>query len=628
MNFVMRMAGRTRRLGGWLERRLAFENRRNVFVAALAAMCVAAVVTLLRGQDSNWDLRNYHLYNAYAWLTDRVAVDLAPAQMQTYFPPLIDLPYFALAPHRPMAAAALLGAWHGLAFVLVSGVTWFALAGRADRARLAPVLGLAGCLSAVFLSELGNTMGDATTAPLVLASLLLMLWKAVSPRAPAWTPWLAGVLLGLALALKLTNAIYAVALGLAVLAGPSAWRRRIADAASLTTATVVVFALAAGPWMWRMWRTFGNPLFPQFNAWFRAPLAHPLSATDQRFLPHGIADAALRPLSSTANPFLISEVPMPQLVWASLYLLLVGGLCVWLVRRLRGAPSGAFDDGGNDSARMLLVFVGAAFAIWLWMFSIHRYLAVAELLGPLAIWLLARRLLPSHWGTRVAGVAIAGCVLAALAGMWVIGWKGWGHSGWHETGFRVEAPAIEQPSRASVLLVGNEPHSWRVPFLPPEAMYASVASNFPESPAYAQELMQRVERRGGPVYALVVAHADDGRERRQRKLDRVERLNGWGARLGLDRGECELMARLAKNRRVELTRIDTPEGPRCRLVLPPEPTNGLDLTALDAGAIVTAQGKLGRYGLALVPGSCRRHDAFIGTEAFPYQWCKVTAKAP
>jgi hypothetical protein len=33
------------------------------------------------GLDSNWDLRNYHLYNPHAWLTGRMAIDIAPAQL-------------------------------------------------------------------------------------------------------------------------------------------------------------------------------------------------------------------------------------------------------------------------------------------------------------------------------------------------------------------------------------------------------------------------------------------------------------------------------------------------------------------------------------------------------------------
>ena len=55
-----------------------------------------ALVSLLRGQDTNWDLRNYHLHNAWALIEGRVGVDLAPAQMQSYFAPLLDVPYFLL----------------------------------------------------------------------------------------------------------------------------------------------------------------------------------------------------------------------------------------------------------------------------------------------------------------------------------------------------------------------------------------------------------------------------------------------------------------------------------------------------------------------------------------------------
>ena len=32
----------------------------------IALACLPIVVVLLRGFDANWDLRNYHLYNAHA----------------------------------------------------------------------------------------------------------------------------------------------------------------------------------------------------------------------------------------------------------------------------------------------------------------------------------------------------------------------------------------------------------------------------------------------------------------------------------------------------------------------------------------------------------------------------------
>ena len=63
----------------------------------LAAMLLAgtASVLLLR-QDANWDLQNYHFYNAWAFVHGRLGWDLAPAQLQTFHNPLLDLPFYGM----------------------------------------------------------------------------------------------------------------------------------------------------------------------------------------------------------------------------------------------------------------------------------------------------------------------------------------------------------------------------------------------------------------------------------------------------------------------------------------------------------------------------------------------------
>lgn len=273
------MAARLRaasgRTAGLLERAFAFHSRAGARRAAAAVAALAALLSLLRGQDANWDLRNYHLHNAWSWFEGRLGLDLAPAQLQSYFTPWLDLPYYLLVQHAPAPlAGAVLGALHGLAFVPLAWIAWRLLAADPQRARMAPVLALAGLASAVFLSELGNTMGDNSTAPLVLGALALCLpgerWRAARVLG-------AGALLGLAVGLKLTNATYAVALGLAVLAAPRPWRERLGAAAGLTAATALAFALVAGPWLYRIWNEFGNPLFPQYNAWFRRRWPRPTS---------------------------------------------------------------------------------------------------------------------------------------------------------------------------------------------------------------------------------------------------------------------------------------------------------------------------------------------------------------
>ena len=51
---------------------------------ALAFLVLApfafGLLALYLGQDGNWDLRNYHWYNAYAFLNGRYAIDILPSQ--------------------------------------------------------------------------------------------------------------------------------------------------------------------------------------------------------------------------------------------------------------------------------------------------------------------------------------------------------------------------------------------------------------------------------------------------------------------------------------------------------------------------------------------------------------------
>src|SRR6201996_4670806 len=72
------------------------------------------------GQDANWDLRNYHFYNAYAFLNDRYAQDLLPSQTPYFYNPLLDVPFFLIATHAPARVAGFaLGFVQGLNFILL-----------------------------------------------------------------------------------------------------------------------------------------------------------------------------------------------------------------------------------------------------------------------------------------------------------------------------------------------------------------------------------------------------------------------------------------------------------------------------------------------------------------------------
>src|SRR5260221_14404186 len=62
--------------------------------AALFFCTTSCLVSLHLGQDDNFDMRNYHIYNAWAALTGRWSQDIFAAGAQTNFFPFLDIPYY------------------------------------------------------------------------------------------------------------------------------------------------------------------------------------------------------------------------------------------------------------------------------------------------------------------------------------------------------------------------------------------------------------------------------------------------------------------------------------------------------------------------------------------------------
>src|SRR5688572_20421562 len=75
---------------------------RRVVIALFVLVPVAfGVLVQVFGQDANWDLRNYHWYDAYAVLTGRHDLDMGVAQTPTYYNPALDIPFYLAAQTLP-----------------------------------------------------------------------------------------------------------------------------------------------------------------------------------------------------------------------------------------------------------------------------------------------------------------------------------------------------------------------------------------------------------------------------------------------------------------------------------------------------------------------------------------------
>jgi hypothetical protein len=245
-----------------------------LFVGAL--LC-ASLVSLYLGQDANWDLQNYHFYNPYAFINDRIDWDIAPAQLQSYHNPLADIPfYWAVRADLPPQSIAIL-------LALPAGVAWFFLflslerlfgSSGLPRSRAYVPLGLLiGVTGTAGVSLIGTTTNDWPAAMLVVIAIwLLLISSRMTHTKKIALISLAGSLAGFAVGLKLTSAPYAAALCLGLLLTVRPFRyHAIACAAVCSALALVGFLATSGFWMLRMYEKFGNPIFPYFNDWFRSP---------------------------------------------------------------------------------------------------------------------------------------------------------------------------------------------------------------------------------------------------------------------------------------------------------------------------------------------------------------------
>jgi hypothetical protein len=476
-----------------------------LLVMPIAAGCYA----LWLGQDISWDLRNYHIYNPFAFLSGRMGHDVAVAHVATYYNPLMHLPfYWAVTALPPKVVGFLLG--------LVSGLNGWVLYGIArqaiyfERRTLTVWICLAtawvGLLGAMNLAEIGTSYGDNILSLPVLAAIWLVLRFRDRLADSLRSGWpivaTAGFLTGAVLGLKLPLAVYAVAFCAAFLGLNLPFQRRCMLAFIFGLGVLAGMALSGGFWMLEMWHRFRNPLFPYFNQYFQSPWGAIGSYRDERFIPTGWAQEGLFPIGFNLNPMQVGEVVFRDLRLPLLYLLLLVLLGQVLWRRLtrrKDAPAPANDSRSPLTAFFVILLV-VAFVLWMKIFAIYRYAMICDFLAPLTIVLVLGALVRDP--RRQMQFALIGmiCLVATVQP------GDWGRRAWTADYFDVHVPAIPDPQHTLILLAGHDPVAYMIPFFPPQVRFLRIQgySTGPSpTPNETDRLMMRIlAKQSGPILIL------------------------------------------------------------------------------------------------------------------------------
>lgn len=476
---------------------------RRARLIALAFLWLAppayGLLALAQDMDANWDLRNYHWYNAYAFLNGRLGIDLLPAQMPTFYNPILDAPFYLMASAWPAPVAGFVWSTiQGANLSLLFGIAMASLTGGGTEMRrtlLAAALAVMGGLGGGTLGLLGTTFQDNVVSLGVLGAALAVLTGLPrlldGPAGRAFTRVaLAGVLAGAAMGAKNPTVIYAMGLCLAFLVLPAHPWRRLWLAFFFGTGVLAGLALTGGFWMVHLWQSYGNPIFPHMNHVFKSPLAAISDYRNYSFLPAGWMERLFFPFYFVRDPIKVGEVAWFDLRVPVLFVLVPLAALAALLRR-PGAASTGRPFARPDATRYLLTALAVTYALWIWMFCIYRYLVPMEMLAPVAM-VMAVGLLPLPGRARMV-----------LAGVLLIGVQGtmrpadWGRVPWSRTWVEASIPPIADPDHTMLLMAGYWAISHVVPLFPPQMPVIRIQSNFLQPDSVGNGMLGVLQRRVG-----------------------------------------------------------------------------------------------------------------------------------
>ena len=435
-----------------------------------AAAVFAALWSLHAGKDLNWDLLHYHYYAAYAFLENHLERDFFAASAQGYLNPVGFLPFYWMVSagwHSAIVSIVLASA-HAANFALLFAIARMLFAHHAPRERLIFSLLAAalGAASAVFWATVGTSFLDPLlTVPMLAAILLLMPER--GQRAALRTVG-AGILFGAAAALKYSNGMFALAGIVLAASQPGATTSaRVRAAISYAIGTAAGVALFGGATLLHMYREYGNPVFPLFNAWFRSPDFPPITIFAERFAPKSVGDALAFPLRVVSPQSMIyAEISAPDLRFLALVVLGVAIAAAAFWPRFRSSSRSL----RSLDARLLIFFV-VAYAAWLGASANGRYGMLVVLLAGSLVARLADRLFP----VVVARGALLILLVAQILACAFISPPRWFMiDRWSERWFPYEVAEPLRREPALYLTVETQAMSVIVPFVHPDSSFINL----------------------------------------------------------------------------------------------------------------------------------------------------------
>lgn len=443
-------------------------------VVLFFSVIMGGAISLYLGQDANWDIKNYHIHNAWAFLNNRMGVDIFPAGIQSYFNPLIDLPYYMVAfewfPNSPRLVAFVMGLPAGFllffVYLCVNEVISSYKMGRYVALSTLGIVVTIGMTGAATISQWGTTFNEIQIATLVVAGLYLIIAKIDHDLSNFKSFTVAGFCLGAAAGLKLTAALYAPGAFLVIALISIKWKLSAYRAICFSIGWWIGFLAFYGWWGYRLFDTMGSPMFPMFDGLFNSPLIGPGIGMDSQFIPTSFGEIFFFPFYWLAPHSMVVLEPTfadPRFAAAYLAVLVIGVTYIYYrICKDSYVYSALTVEFLPRKASAIIIWLVFSYMLWQIMFSILRYAVPIEVFTGLvmliALLSIARLLNFLHYSLPVILSLI---MIGGLCAVYT-DYPDWGRVSYGSKVVEIESLAL---SDNSLVIFSGPPVAYLAPFL-------------------------------------------------------------------------------------------------------------------------------------------------------------------
>ena len=367
------------------------------YIIFCLSILIGGICSILHGVDRSFDVRNYHIYNPYAFLNNRITIDIMPADIQSYFNPLLDVPYYLMVKHLnnfPYLVSFIQGLSYALLIFITYKIAKFIFDGHYNKKLYILLSVIIGSTGALTLYNIGTLTHDIFVGDIVLISIYLIL-KVIKKHSYINT-LLSGILLGSICGLKLTAGIFGFAMICSLVLFYKDINKPIKTICLFSISAFIGFLITNGFWMWKLYSIFHNPFFPYFNSIFKSDFtncADMLKTDFQGLYPENIWQYLFFPFYFYQHlPTKGFEINYQDFRFAAIYVCLIINIFIYITNKFRKIRLNETSINFKAINFILLICI-FTYLIWINTFATIRYLTpISALSGIITIAILTKLL--------------------------------------------------------------------------------------------------------------------------------------------------------------------------------------------------------------------------------------------